>query len=120
LEDIVDHTNVGDHPAQNAAGLGWHAAPLLAAGRALYRRSIKVSMGAVFSLPWARLTDWADAPDLLRRSGFGSIALTPQPTRWIWRRPGARRSAQTDCVLLGTEGVGLSAAWPRCRRSARS
>ena len=57
LQDLVDHTNVGAI-IRNAAGLGWDG--LLVSARCadpLYRRSIKVSMGTVFSLPWARLPD---------------------------------------------------------------
>ena len=79
LEDIVDHTNVGAI-LRNAAGLGWDGA-LLSPRTAdpLYRRSIKVSMGAVFSLPWARLEDWRGAPELLGAAGFRTVALTLTP-----------------------------------------
>ena len=65
LEDIVDHTNVGAI-LRNAAALGWEGA-LLSPRTAdpLYRRAIKVSMGAVFSLPWARLAAWSTAPEQL-------------------------------------------------------
>jgi tRNA G18 (ribose-2'-O)-methylase SpoU len=112
LEDIVDHTNVGAI-LRNAAGLGWNGALLAPrAADPLYRRSIKVSMGAVFSLPWARLTDWADAPGLSRRSGFRTIALTPAADAVDLEE--ARRSsvgAERIAVLLGTEGTGLSATW---------
>jgi tRNA G18 (ribose-2'-O)-methylase SpoU len=112
LEDMVDHTNVGAI-LRNAAGLGWDGALLAPrAADPLYRRSIKVSMGAVFSLPWARLTDWAGAPDLLRRSGFRTIALTPAADAVDLEE--ARRSAvgaNRLAILLGTEGAGLSAAW---------
>ena len=55
LEDVVDHTNVGAI-FRSAAALGADA--ILLSPRCadpLYRRSIKVAMGAVFSLPWARL-----------------------------------------------------------------
>ncbi len=76
LEDVVDHTNVGAI-LRNAAGLGWDGALLSPrAADPLYRRSIKVSMGAVFSLPWARLTDWHGAPELLRGAGFSTVALS--------------------------------------------
>jgi tRNA G18 (ribose-2'-O)-methylase SpoU len=112
LEDIVDHTNVGAI-LRNAAGLGWDGALLAPrAADPLYRRSVKVSMGAVFSLPWARLTDWAAAPDLLRRSGFTTIALTPATDAVDLEE--ARRSmvgADRLAILLGTEGTGLSATW---------
>ena len=75
-EDIVDHTNVGAI-FRSAAALGVDAV-LLAPRCAdpLYRRSVKVAMGAVFALPWTRLPDWYDAlPDLERR-GFTTVALT--------------------------------------------
>ena len=79
LEDIVDHTNVGAI-LRNAAGLGWDGALLSPrAADPLYRRSIKVSMGAVFSLPWARLVDWGSAPQLLSAAGFLTVALSLAP-----------------------------------------
>ena len=65
LEDLVDHTNVGAI-FRSGAALGFDAV-LLAPRCAdpLYRRSIKVGMGAVFTTPWTRLPDWYDAlPDL--------------------------------------------------------
>ena len=51
LEDIVDHTNVGAI-FRSAAALGIDAV-LLAPRCAdpLYRRSVKVAMGAVFTVP---------------------------------------------------------------------
>ena len=52
MEDIVIHTDVGA-VLRNAAGLGWDGALLAPRAAILYRRAIKVSMGAVFSLPWA-------------------------------------------------------------------
>src|SRR6185369_10166110 len=42
----------------------------------LYRRSIKVGMGAVFSTPWTRLPDWYDALPSLSAAGFTTVALT--------------------------------------------
>ncbi|OYO23104.1 rRNA methyltransferase [Enemella dayhoffiae] len=112
LEDIVDHTNVGAI-LRCAAGLGWDGALLAPrAADPLYRRSIKVSMGAVFSLPWARLEDWSGTPELLRTHGFRTIALA--------LTDGARPLAEVAAgvvpgdrvaVLLGTEGAGLSRRW---------
>src|SRR4029453_3187449 len=76
LEDIVDHTNAGAI-LRSAAPLGWDGAWLSPrAADPLYRRSIKVSMGAVFSLPWARLDDWHAAPRMLTEAGFLAVALT--------------------------------------------
>lgn len=109
LEDLVDHTNVGAI-LRSGAALGFDAV-LLAPRCAdpLYRRSIKVAMGAVFSLPWTRLPDWYDAlPDLAER-GFTTVALTLAPDAV----PIEEAVAGVDKValVLGSEGHGLSARW---------
>jgi tRNA G18 (ribose-2'-O)-methylase SpoU len=112
LEDIVDHTNVGAI-LRNAAGLGWDGALLSPrAADPLYRRSVKVSMGAVFSLPWARLADWAAAPALLRQAGFRTVALMPALDALDLED--AQRllaDAERVAIMLGTEGGGLSDRW---------
>src|SRR3954447_25658141 len=76
LEDLVDHANVG---AIFRCGAAFGFDAVLLAPRCadpLYRRSIKVAMGAVFAAQWTRLTDWYDAlPDLSAR-GFTTVALT--------------------------------------------
>jgi tRNA G18 (ribose-2'-O)-methylase SpoU len=109
LEDLVDHTNVGA-VFRSGAALGFDAV-LLAPRCAdpLYRRSIKVGMGAVFSTPWTRLPDWYDAlPDLSRR-GFTTVALTLGPDSV----PIEEAVADVDrlALVLGSEGHGLSARW---------
>jgi tRNA G18 (ribose-2'-O)-methylase SpoU len=112
LEDIVDHTNVGAI-LRNAAGLGWDGA-LLSPRTAdpLYRRSIKVSMGAVFSLPWARLVDWRGAPQLLSAAGFLTVALSLAPDAVELGQLAATITPRSRiAVLLGTEGAGLSTRW---------
>ena len=112
LEDIVDHTNVGAI-LRNAAGLGWDGA-LLSPRTAdpLYRRSIKVSMGAVFSLPWARLQDWRGAPEMLGAAGFRTVALTLTPEALELSQVAAEIDSETRvAVMLGTEGAGLSKHW---------
>jgi tRNA G18 (ribose-2'-O)-methylase SpoU len=112
LEDIIDHTNVGAI-LRNAAGLGWDGALLSPrAADPLYRRSIKVSMGAVFSLPWARLADWRGVPQLLSAAGFLTVALSLAPDTVELRQLAATITPQSRiAVLLGTEGAGLSTRW---------
>jgi len=112
LEDIVDHTNVGAI-LRNAAGLGWDGALLSPrAADPLYRRSIKVSMGAVFSLPWARLEDWRAAPQLLSAAGFLTVALSLAPDAGEVRQLASSLTPQTRIALMfGTEGSGLSKRW---------
>ena len=109
LEDLVDHTNVGAI-FRSGAALGFDAV-LLAPRCAdpLYRRAVKVGMGAVFATPWTRLPDWYDAlPDLGRR-GFTTVALTlaPDSTPIEDAVAGVERLA----LVLGSEGHGLSPRW---------
>ena len=117
LEDLVDHTNVGA-VFRNAAALGIDAV-LVSPGCAdpLYRRSVKVSMGTVFAVPWARAEGWPQALDLLRRKGFRVLAMSPDPS--------GRALPEADltppvAIVLGTEGEGLSSeAFAHCDESVR-
>jgi tRNA G18 (ribose-2'-O)-methylase SpoU len=108
LEDLVDHANVGAI-FRCAAGLGVDAVFLSPrCADPLYRRAVKVSMGAVFAIPYARMTGWRDGLAGLRAAGFRLLALTPD-------RAAAPISAavvgQRTALLLGTEGDGLSSRW---------
>jgi tRNA G18 (ribose-2'-O)-methylase SpoU len=108
LEDIVDHANVGA-VFRCAAALGFDAV-LLAPRCAdpLYRRAVKVSMGAVFGVPYSRLTDWRGGLADLRAAGFTLLALTPDPAAVpIGEVPSAGKLA----LLIGGEGNGLSGRW---------
>ena len=112
MEDIVDHTNVGAI-LRSAAGLGWDGA-LIAPRCAdpLYRRSIKVSMGAVFSLPWARLEHHHNAVAMLKEAGFTTVALALREDAVDLRSFAATVSADEKIALLyGNEGHGLSQQW---------
>lgn len=112
-EDIVDHTNVGAI-IRCAAGLGWDG--VLLAPRAadpLYRRAIKTSMGAVFSLPWARMDDWAHDLDRLREAGFtvAAMALSHDDVTIDEFAATLRAQPHKLALLMGTEGSGLSSHW---------
>lgn len=108
LEDLVDHGNVGGI-FRCAAALG--ADGVILSPRCadpLYRRAIKVSMGAVFAIPYARMSDWRTGLAELREAGFRLLALTPdQSAAPLDETPAAARVA----LLLGTEGDGLSSRW---------
>lgn len=106
LEDIVDHTNVGAI-IRSAAGLGFDG--FLVTPRCadpLYRRSVRVSMGTVFDLPWTRLRRWPADLGLLRDAGFAIAAVTPRADA---RALDEFQSPERLAVIVGTEGDGLSA-----------
>ena len=110
-EDIVDHTNVGAL-IRNAAALGWDG--VLLAPRAadpLYRRAIKVSMGTVFSLPWARVDDWGSALPALRDAGFAVVALGLGPDAVPLDDYVSAGVPGKLAVVAGAEGAGLSTRW---------
>jgi tRNA G18 (ribose-2'-O)-methylase SpoU len=107
LEDIVDHTNVGAM-FRAAAGLGADA--VLVGPRCadpLYRRSVRVSMGTVFQVPWTRLPEWPAAGDVLHDSGLHLAALAlaedAVPLDVFAADPPPRVA-----LMLGAEGDGLS------------
>lgn len=117
LEDLVDHTNVGA-VFRNAAALGVDAV-LVSPGCAdpLYRRSVKVSMGAVLAVPWTRATPWPDALDTLRDKGFQVLAMSPDPAGLALPQADLRPPV---AVVLGTEGEGLTdVARQRCTATVR-
>lgn len=107
LEGIVDHTNVGA-VFRSAAGLGVDAV-LVSPDCAdpLYRRSVRVSMGTVFAVPWTRLEPWPGGLDLLREAGFTVAALALADDA-VTLDELAAAPPERLALLLGTEGDGLS------------
>jgi tRNA G18 (ribose-2'-O)-methylase SpoU len=107
VEDLADHTNVGAI-FRSVAALGFDAVLLSPrCADPLYRRAIKVSMGAVFWLPYARVDDWYGA--LLRAAGYTTFAMTlSDDSVAIDEVP---RDADRIAVVVGSEGHGLSPHW---------
>jgi tRNA G18 (ribose-2'-O)-methylase SpoU len=69
------------------------------------RRTVRVSMGEVLSLPVTRLADWTTVADRLRASGFETWAMTPAPDAAdLWDLAVPERFG----ICLGSEGPGLS------------
>jgi len=107
LEDLVDHENLGVI-FRNAAALGVDAILLSpACADPLYRRSVRVSMGHVLSVPYAVIDPWPDGLAAVAAAGFLLVALTPDPA--------ARDIRELDLpshdrvgMILGAEGPGLS------------
>ncbi|TCJ00046.1 RNA methyltransferase [Aeromicrobium sp. IC_218] len=108
LEDLADHTNVGA-AFRNVAAFGFDAVLLSPrCADPLYRRAVKVAMGTVFWLPYARIDDWYEAPDMLRDAGFTSYAMTlADDAVPLDEAPQAERMA----LVFGSEGHGLTHRW---------
>ncbi|WP_336626185.1 MULTISPECIES: TrmH family RNA methyltransferase [unclassified Microbacterium] len=112
LEDIVDHTNVGA-AFRAAAGLGADAVVVTPrCADPLYRRSVRVSMGTVFQVPWTRLPEgrggpWAAGRDVFRDAGIHLAALALADGAVPLDEFAAARPERV-ALVLGTEGDGLS------------
>lgn len=109
LDGIVDHTNIGAI-FRSVAGIGADAVLLSAqCADPLYRRSVRVSMGAVFQIPWTRLPDWPHGLRALQDRGFtvAAMALAPQA---VPLDAFARQAPERLAIVLGSEGDGLGQA----------
>ncbi|MER7502771.1 RNA methyltransferase [Nonomuraea pusilla] len=108
LEDLVDHSNVGAI-FRCAAALGVGAVVLSPrCADPLYRRAVKVSMGAVFAIPYARMDHWYDGLEQVRAAGYRLLALTPDQHATPLDRA---KLGERVALLLGSEGDGLSSRW---------
>lgn len=106
IEDVVEHANVGAL-FRSAAALGADA--VLVTPRCadpLYRRSVKVSMGTVFQVPWTRIP-WPDGYAMIRDAGLHLAALALADDA-VELDDFARAAPARVALLVGTEGDGLS------------
>lgn len=109
LEDIVDHTNVGAI-MRSAAAMGVDAVLITPrCADPLYRRSVRVSMGTVFQVPWTRLESWPEDIARVREHGFVIAALALSDGAVTLDELAADAPEQL-AIVLGTEGTGLSPA----------
>ena len=105
LEGIVDTTNIGAI-FRSAAALGMDAVLLSpTCCDPLNRRAVRVSMGTVFQVPWARLGCWPD--DTLNALGFKTAAMALSDDAVSIDDP-ALMAEPRLAIVLGTEGDGLA------------
>jgi tRNA G18 (ribose-2'-O)-methylase SpoU len=104
LEDVGNPDNVGGLFRAGAA-LGADEV-LLSPGCAdpLYRKSIRTSMAATLTLPFAAAEPWPDVLDDLRRDGVEIVALTTSGSEEL----DSVRRAPRIALVAGHEGRGLS------------
>jgi tRNA G18 (ribose-2'-O)-methylase SpoU len=107
VEGVNDHENLGSL-FRNAAAFGVGAVVLdPTCCDPLYRRSVRVSMGHVLRVPFARASDWPGELGRMRSDGWRLVALTPLPTAEPLER--LRADERPVALILGAEGPGLSA-----------
>lgn len=106
LENLTDHTNVGAI-FRSAAAIGVDAVLVTPqCADPLYRRSIRVSMGTVFQVPWTRIDPWPASIEQLKEAGYfvagmslGEGAITLDEL--------VDQDHQNLVLVFGTEGDGL-------------
>ncbi len=113
LEALVDHTNVGAI-FRSAAALGVDAILVTDdCADPLYRRSVRVSMGTVFQVPWTRISSWPASMERLREAGYVTAALALDEDAIALDVFSALPEVVCDdskvAVVMGTEGDGLKA-----------
>ena len=105
LDGIADPANLGAI-FRSAAALGMDAVLLTpSCADPLYRRAVRVSMGAVFQIPWARMgTEWMN---FLKARAFRLAAMALSADSVPVSEPALKR-AERLAIVLGNEGKGLS------------
>ena len=112
LEGIVDSTNIGAI-FRSAAALGIDGVLLTpSCCDPLCRRSVRVSMGTVFQIPWARIgeqrEEWPErGMETLKSFGFRTAAMALSDNAISIDDPKLATENKL-AIIMGTEGDGLS------------
>ncbi len=111
LEGMTNHDNVGGI-FRNCAALGASGVVLDEAScDPLYRKAIRVSVGAALTVPYARAASSRASLEVLGRHGFSTLAMTPCPAardlRELVSRANGDALPERLALVLGSEGPGL-------------
>lgn len=106
LSAVANHDNMGG-VFRNAAAFGADAVLMDSdCCDPLYRKAIRVSVGAALTVPFASLPRGSDLAATLAEAGFEAVSLSPRgETELAAFRPAARTA-----VIFGAEGPGLPEA----------
>ena len=107
LEGIVDAANLGAI-FRSAAALNMDAVLLTPeCCDPLNRRAVRVSMGTVFQIPWARIAPWPqEGVGMLKAMGFKTAAMALREDSLSVENPILAKEEKL-AILMGTEGDGL-------------
>lgn len=107
LEGLVDHTNVGAC-FRSAAAMGVDAVLVTpTCADPLYRRSIRVSMGTVFQVPWTKISEWPTSIQKLKDAGYVVTGMTLGEGA-ITLDELVAEDHRKLALVFGTEGHGIS------------
>ena len=111
LESVVNPTNVGAI-FRSAAALNMDGILLTSdCSDPLYRRSLRVSMGTAFQIPWTyfdRQITWPmEGQAFLKEQGFQTVAMALRDDTVNIDDPGLHKEEKL-AIVLGTEGEGLA------------
>ena len=111
LESVVNPTNVGAI-FRSAAALNMDGILLTSdCSDPLYRRSLRVSMGTVFQIPWTyfdkQITWPMEGQAFLKEQGFQTVAMALRDDTVNIDDPGLHKEEKL-AIVLGTEGEGLT------------
>ena len=111
LESVVNPTNVGAI-FRSAAALNMDGILLTSdCSDPLYRRSLRVSMGTAFQIPWTyfdkQITWPMEGQAFLKEQGFQTVAMALRDDTVNIDDPGLHKEEKL-AIVLGTEGEGLA------------
>ena len=111
LESVVNPTNVGAI-FRSAAALNMDGILLTSdCSDPLYRRSLRVSMGTAFQIPWTyfdkQITWPMEGQAFLKEQGFQTVAMALRDDTVNIDDPGLHKEEKL-AIVLGTEGEGLT------------
>jgi tRNA G18 (ribose-2'-O)-methylase SpoU len=107
FENMVDHTNLGA-AFRSAAALDVDAVLVSpSCADPLYRRSIRVSMGTVFQVPWTRIDSWPEDIGVLQEAGYVVAGMTLGEGA-VELDELVAEDHEALALVFGTEGHGLT------------
>lgn len=106
IEGVTDATNVGAL-FRSAAALGVDGVCVTPTCCDPYvRRAVRVSMGTVFQVPWAQISQWPAGIKTLKDAGYTVAALALKDDSYALGEP-SLRTIDKLALVFGTEGEGL-------------
>lgn len=109
LDRVANPDNVGG-VFRNVQAFGADGVLLVGGGDPLYRKAVRVSLGATLELPFARADAWAPTAEALRAAGFTRVAAVSGAEAAAVSELAPRLAKRPVALVLGSEGEGLAPA----------